>query len=70
MKNPQTEGRSKRQRQRAKERHFLLGVRCGAHVSMHLMKSGWADLEGLEREVVSRVTGEQDAVRRRARGKM
>jgi hypothetical protein len=36
---------------------FLMGVRCGAHVSMHLLKSGWIDLEKLEPEVLSRVTG-------------
>jgi hypothetical protein len=34
-----------------------MGVHCGANVSMHLLKSGWTDLDKLEAEVVSRVTG-------------
>ena len=45
--------------QQSKESAFLLGVHCGAHVSMRLIESGWTDLEKLEAEVVRRVKGEE-----------
>ncbi|HVF70062.1 MAG TPA: hypothetical protein VM940_00455 [Chthoniobacterales bacterium] len=58
MKRPQVKrGTRKQQPLQMKEPHFLMGVHCGANVSMHLLKSGWTDLDKLEAEVVSRVTG-------------
>ena len=58
MNRPQARPPTKnRQRLEAKEHHFLMGIHCGAQVSMHLLKSGWKDLDKLEAEVVSRVSG-------------
>jgi hypothetical protein len=59
MKRPRVQPLTKKQRiQQAKERGFILGVRCGASVSKELIKSGWTNLEKLEGEVLSRVQGE------------
>ena len=60
MNRPQARPPTKnRQRVKGKEQHFLMGIHCGAHVSMHLLKSGWKDLGKLEAEVVSRVSGKK-----------